>query len=197
VDGANPFARLIRGKLGKLYGTTYAGGASGWGVVFELDPTGKETVLHSFTGGADGGHPDAGLVGDGAGNFYGTTPYGGDLSGCRNGSGCGVVFELDPTGTETVFYGFTGGANGAIPAAGLVWDAAGNLYGTTSRGGAAGSGVVFKLDPTGKETVLYRFTVGADGAIPTAGLVRDAAGNLYGTTGGGGASNNGVVYKVV
>jgi uncharacterized repeat protein (TIGR03803 family) len=150
-DGAFPYAGLVRDVAGNLYGTTVYGGISracpsGCGVVFKLDPTGKETVLHSFAGGADGGNPLAGLVRDTAGNLYGTTSYGGDLSGC-GGFGCGVVFKLDPTGTETVLYSFTGGPDGGHPWAGLVLDAAGNLYGTTYYGGASGQGVVFQLTP--------------------------------------------------
>jgi uncharacterized repeat protein (TIGR03803 family) len=107
-------------------------------------------VLHSFTGGADGGYPLAGLIRDSAGNLYGTTQSAGI-------SGAGVVFKLDTTGAETVLYGFTGGADGAYPVAGLLRDSAGNLYGTASGGGASGQGVVFQVDTTGTETVLYNF----------------------------------------
>ena len=101
-------------------------------------------------------------------------------------SGDGVVFKVDPAGKETVLYSFTGGADGAGPSGDLVRDSDGNLYGTTSGGGPSNAGVVFKLDPTGKETVLYSFTGGADGANPFAGLIRDEAGNLYGTASAGG-----------
>src|SRR5207248_3167096 len=143
-------------------------GGSGCGVVFKLDPTGKETVLYTFTGGTDGSNPVAGLRRDSAGNLYSTTQRGGDVN-CNGGQGCGVVFKLDSTGRETVLYRFTGGTDGAFPAAGLIRDAAGNLFGTTQSGGnpscfsGNGCGVVFKLDPTGKETVLYTFTGGLDG----------------------------------
>jgi uncharacterized repeat protein (TIGR03803 family) len=163
-------------------------------VVFRLSPSGSETVLYSFTGGADGANPSAGLVRDAAGNLYGTTFLGGVESGSCGGS-CGVVFKLSPTGSETVLHSFTGGADGANPSAGLIQDAAGNLYGTTFLGGVesdscGGScGVVFKLSPTGSETVLHSFTGGADGAGPYAGLIQDAAGNLYGTTSEGGANS--------
>jgi uncharacterized repeat protein (TIGR03803 family) len=192
ADGWSPVAGLIRDSAGNLYGTTFGGGArfgeSGSGVVFKLDTTGTETVLYSFTGGADGGSPAAGLIRDSAGNLYGTTELGGV-------SGAGVVFKLDTTGTETVLHSFTG-PGGENPYAGLIADSAGNLYGTTYGGGASGSGVVFKLDTTGTETVLYSFTGGADGGSPVAGLIRDSAGNLYGTTYEGGTSDAGVVFKL-
>jgi uncharacterized repeat protein (TIGR03803 family) len=160
ADGQNPseYGHLIADSAGDLYGTTSGGGASGAGVVFKLNKTG-ETVLHSFTGGADGGTPYAGLTRDSAGNLYGTTSGGG-------ASGAGVVFKLDTTGTETVLYNFTKKPGGTNPYASLIQDSAGNLYGTTSGGGASGAGVVFKLDTTGTETVLHNFT-GGDGGIPS------------------------------
>jgi uncharacterized repeat protein (TIGR03803 family) len=188
AGGGEPVASLVRDSAGNLYGTTNAGGAYNAGVVFKLNANGKEKVLHTFTGGADGLHPVAALVRDSAGNLYGTT-YGGGAYGA------GAVFKLDTTGAETVLYSFTGGADGASPQAGLLRDSAGNLYGTTY-GGAYGAGVVFKLDTTGAETVLYSFTGGADGASPTAGVVRDSADNLYGTTYKGGAYNWGTVFKL-
>jgi uncharacterized repeat protein (TIGR03803 family) len=133
-----------------------------------------------------------------AGNLYGTTNYGGAY-------GWGVVFKLAPnpdgTWTERVLHSFTGGADGAHPTnAGLIFDANGNLYGTTAAGGADGQGVVFELAPspdgTWTESVLYSFTGGADGGYPAAGLTLDPAGNLYGTTLSGGADFNGVVFKL-
>jgi len=158
-------------------------------VVFKLDPTGKETVLHSFAGApTDGAFPVSGLIRDKAGNFYGTTRFGG-------ASDFGTVFKLDSTGKETVLYSFTGGDDGGDLQAGVVRDSAGNLYGTTIEGGTFGVGVVFKLDPTGKETVQYHFTGGADGALPYARLVRDKAGNLYGATAYGGLGC-GVVFRL-
>jgi uncharacterized repeat protein (TIGR03803 family) len=221
TDGAFPVAGLVRDAAGNLYGTTAGGGASSGcsfgscGVVFKLAPAGSETVLHSFTGGADGGTPSgAGLVRDAAGNLYGTTTSGG--TGC-NGIGCGVVFKLSPTRIETVLYSFTGGPDGQDPYGGLTTDAAGNLYGTAVFGGSTtgtchpfgGCGVVFELircdsAASGYEfKVLYSFTGGADGARPVARLVRDAAGNLYGTTANGGATSAcyppygcGVVFKL-
>lgn len=204
---------MIRDAAGNLYGVTGAGGADGGGVAYKLDATGDEILLCSFEG-SDGIGPDSVLAADGAGNLYGTTEGGGN-SEC-GGTGCGVVFELSPDSggswTGTVLYTFCSQSNcadGVEPLDGpLVRDAAGNLYGTTYFGGAlpncngAGCGVVFKLDPSGKETVLHSFTGGTDGAFPWAGLTTDAAGNLYGVTAGGGDINCfppegcGVVFKI-
>jgi uncharacterized repeat protein (TIGR03803 family) len=178
-DGANPSAGLIIDAKGNLYGTTAYGGlgcqSPGCGVVFKLDTSGKETVLHNFTGRPDGEYPIRGLVRDTAGNLYGTTPYGGS-------SGYGTVFRVSKTGEETVLHSFTGApSDGAVPEAGLVRDAKGELYGTTDEGGSSGYGTVFKLDATGKATVLHSFTGSpSDGAFTEAGLLRDAKGNLYG-----------------
>jgi uncharacterized repeat protein (TIGR03803 family) len=202
-DGATPDGALVLDAAGNLYGTTLYGGSSGYGTVYKLSKSGKETVLYSFSGSKeDGQFPMAGLVRDAAGNLYGTTLYSGG-AGCNHGAGpgCGTVFKLDKAGRETALYRFTGVAgDGSFPVAGLVRDPAGNLYGTT-QGGGSGFGTVFKLDKTGKETVLYSFTGGADGRYPQYGyLLRDAAGNLYGTTSSGGSSNCsggcGVVFKV-
>jgi uncharacterized repeat protein (TIGR03803 family) len=190
ADGGEPLGGLLRDAAGNLFGTTNVGGASNAGVVFKLDPSGQETVLYSFTGGADGGYPLAGLVRDAAGNLYGTTNGGG-------ASGAGVVFKLDRSGHETVLYTFTGGADGGYP--GWVTparDLAGNLYGTTTGGGPANAGVVFKVDPSGQETVLHTFTGGADGGTPYAGVVLGPEGQLYGTTAFGGRTNVGVVFEI-
>lgn len=198
-DGANPRAGVILDARGTLYGTTEAGGAFGYGTVFKLETTGKETVLHSFTGG-DGLWPEAGLLRDQDGTLYGTTTVGGTSEGGQCRFGCGTVFKLDRTGKETVLYAFTGGKDGRGPAASLVRDAAGNLYGTTQEGGSGGAGwgTVFKVDITGKETVLHTFTGGADGGNPWAGLVRDLSGNLYSTTFAGGIppSYDGTVFEI-
>jgi len=193
-DGGNPTGLID--SNGNLYGTTQNGGALGHGVVFQLSPY---TVLYRFcTQGfpcTDGATPSRGrLLADG-GNLYGTTLYGG-------ASGAGTIFKLTPGGKETVLYSFCSQPNcsdGAQPVAGLIADSAGNLYGTTGDGGASGAGVVFEVMPDGTETVLYSFcsmTNCSDGAAPFTSLIADGKGNLYGTTSGGGASNNGVVFKV-
>jgi uncharacterized repeat protein (TIGR03803 family) len=211
-DGGVPVAGLIMDAAGNVYGTTQNGGSGGGcsfgcGTVFKLDTAGNETVLHSFTGSpGDGGRPVAGLIMDTAGNLYGTTAEGGSGT-CTviNGipvSGCGTVFKLDPAGNETVLHSFAGGSDGIQALAALIMDQAGNLYGTTELGGSFGSGTVFKLDPSGNETVLHTFTGGNDGAAPLfAGLIMDTAGNLYGTTQNGGGSSNcavgcGTVFKL-
>jgi uncharacterized repeat protein (TIGR03803 family) len=191
-DGAFPFAGVILDSAGNLYGTNRLFGPTSFGgVLYKLDTSGNLTVLHNFSGGGvDGYGPQAEVISDSAGNLYGTTVYGGVGS-----ANAGAVYKVDPTGLETVVYSFSGGADGAHPNSPVFRDAAGNLYGTTLSGGAANQGVVFKLDPTGQETVLYTFTGGADGGVPYAGVILDPAGNLFGTTYGGGA-NFGVVFKV-
>jgi uncharacterized repeat protein (TIGR03803 family) len=172
-DGATPHAGLIADPAGNLYGTTWGGGASGQGTVFQLDPSGNLTVLYSFAGG-DGSRPGGGLIADSSGNLYGTTINGGAQD-------AGTVFQLTPSGALNLLYSFTGGSDGALPFAGLIADAAGNLYGTTIDGGAGGQGTVFQLDPSGTLTVLYSSNEGS----PWAGLIADATGNLYGTTDAG------------
>jgi uncharacterized repeat protein (TIGR03803 family) len=215
-DGASPYAGLTRDAAGNLYGTTHRGGGSNppVGTVFKVDGTDHETLLHSFcpTGSypscTDGDSPYAGLIQDSAGNLYGTTPAGGNSnSNCRDPNGfdtCGTLFKLDSTGHETVLYSFCSAAScsdGASPYAGLIRDAAGNLYGTTASGGANNHGTVFEVNSTGQETVLYNFCSDGgsnctDGYDPMAGLIQDAAGNLYGTTSLGGAHNLGIVFRL-
>lgn len=196
-DGAFPEEGVIRDSAGNLYGVTSQGGTYGAGAVYKIDSSGGETLLYSFTGGTDGSNPDSVLLADANGNLYGTTGAGGNLN-CAGGSGCGMVFEMSPqpggSWTEAVLYTFCSLPNcsdGERPEFGpLVRDAAGNLYGTTIFGGTgcgrSGCGIVFKLDASGKETVLHSFTGGSDGTSPFAGLVMDGAGNLYGTAGAGG-----------
>jgi len=186
-DGVYPSGDLIRDAEGNLYGVTSNGGsgpcASGCGTVFKVDPEGNETVLWNFAGPPnDGAYPYCSLFSDRMGNLYGTTYGGGNFSS-------GTVFELTPTGsgwTERVIYNFTFAADGWYPFGGVISDAQGNLYGTTSEGGSADNGVVFKLSPGGDETVLHSFTGPPDGAAPGARLLLDGSGNLYGTTPAGG-----------
>jgi uncharacterized repeat protein (TIGR03803 family) len=203
TDGYLPASPLIRDSAGNLYGVTFRGGdsncdrGSSCGVVFKVDANGKETVLHRFTGKADGAYPVGSLARDSAGNLYGTANYGGNLA-CDQGFGCGTVFRLDTTGKLTTLHIFTG-TDGASPNGGLILDAAGNLYGTTFAGGSASnSGTVFKIDASGNHTVLYRFTGKVDGKNPVAGVIRDAAGNLFGTTYRGGTFyfGSGTVFKL-
>jgi len=213
TDGTYPGAGLIQDAAGNLYGTTEYGGdnPNGDGTVFKVDATGNETVIYSFCSDpdcTDGALPLGGLVQDTAGNLYGTTEEGGSY---------GTVFKLTPptqpggNWAETVLYTFCSDSicsNGANPFAGLLQDAAGNLYGTTMSGGGYGSvGTVFRLAPPAQsggnwtETLLYSFcsvTTGcASGSSPVAGLIRDAAGNLYGTASGGGAYAGGTVFKLI
>jgi len=199
-DGSLPNGGLILDSAGNLYGTTNEGGL-GAGVIYKLDPSGQETVLYSFPGGVYGANPFGGVIRDAAGNLYGTTANDGQLANGDQGEG--VVFELDAAGNYTVLYTFTGGADGGAPEAGVVLDAAGNLYGTTNDGGTpereigcgTGCGVVYKLAPSGQETVLQSFNW-ADGASPEAGVVLGAAGKLYGTCPDGGTAGDGVLYMV-
>jgi uncharacterized repeat protein (TIGR03803 family) len=138
----------------------------------------KENTLYTFTGGADGGSPYASLIRDAAGNLYGATFAGGAAN-------LGTVFKINKTGKETVLYSFTGTPDGEHVSRNLLRDKAGNLYGVAYEGGASGFGAVFKLDRAGKESILYSFGAGTDGEYPGSGLIADAAGNLYGTTGYG------------
>ena len=205
-SGGKSEGGLIRDSEGNLYGTTLIGGdfkcddGAGCGTVFKLDAAGTLTVLHSFKE-RDGAHPGAALLRDTTGNLYGTTWEGGAVNR-------GTVFKIDTTGKETVLHSFRA-KDGAWPLSGLIGDAQGNLYGTTELGGdltggcgTLGCGVVYKIDRNGHETVLYSFTGGADGSESAGNLARDAAGNLYGTTGlGGDLSCNppwgcGVVFKI-
>jgi len=200
----NGFANssLLLDSSGNLYGVAESGGAQNSGTIFELSPNGGSwsmTVLYTFRGGADGSVPEANLVMDAAGNLYGVTALGGDTTLC-GGTGCGTVFELIHSGsgwTKQEIYRFKGGAGGSTPEGGLVFDASGNLYGTTAEQGVistlrcpSGCGTVFKLSPpaTGHvwtATILHRFN-GVDGSTPVSAVVLDAAGNLYVATNVGG-----------
>lgn len=198
-DGSSPNGDLIRDAAGNLYGTAQFGGASNRGVVFELDSSGKETVLYSFTGASDGGIPIGRLIREGS-NLYGITSEGGDPT-CS----CGTVFELDSNQKLTVLHSFKGGKDGSQnqgqPELGLV-AIKGQFYGAASFGGISGCdgslgcGVVFKVTNAGKENVLYRFTAQKDGGFPQ-DLIHDQAGNLYGATGGSYMQGNaGTIFKM-
>jgi len=188
-DGGEPWGRLVRDTQGNFYGTTYADGSFhfSFGVAFKLTADGVESVLHSFTGGSDGGHPNGDLILDSQGNLYGTTPA------VSRGTH-GTVFKITQQGVLTVLHTFSG-PDGFDPRSGLLMDASGNLFGTTFSGGASGDGVVYKVTPGGAETVLHSFS-GGDGSFPVGGLAFDQRGNLYGTTAYGGISNNGVVFRI-
>ena len=198
-DGVNPTARLYL-EAGYLYGTTENGGTgapgnpnSAVGTVFKLDTSGNNySVIHNFVGGTDGAQPEAGVIGDGAGNLYGTTFNG--------GTGVGTIFKLGASGsTYSVLHNFTGPGNSG-PAGDLVRDSAGNLYGTTT-GGGSGSGTIFELNPAGAQTVLYAFNGASDGSRPVAGLFSSGAGTFFGTTFLGGSATApavaaGTVFKL-
>ena len=157
-------------------------------LVANFVPAPALTSLYSFTGGADGGLPGAGLVQGSDSNFYGTTSGGGT-------SGNGTVFRISPSGSLTNLWEFTGGSDGASPYAGLVQGSDGNFYGTTYGGGANGNGTVFRITPSGTLTTLWSFTYDSDGELPSA-LVQGSDGNFYGTTYDGGANGNGTVFRI-
>jgi hypothetical protein len=205
-DGANPIAGVILDSAGNLYGTTWIGGNGLGGVAFKLAPnqdgSWAETVLHNFKGRNDGLSVVSGLSLDPTGNLYGTMRYGGLPGG-------GVVFKLiakaGGSWTEQQLYRFTGSHNGGNPYAGVILDGAGNVYGTAQIGGALhhcafGCGVVFKVTPNSKGgwkgTTLHSF-LDHPGAEPVAGLIFDAAGNLYGTTEGDGITTFGSVFEIM
>jgi uncharacterized repeat protein (TIGR03803 family) len=205
ANGAQPVASLLFDKNGNLYGTALQGG-TGYGLVFELTPpkpgkiAWKQTILLTFTG-ANGNSPQGGLIADASGNLYGTTIVGGP--GTAN---AGTVFRLAPPAagktawTPAILTTFNGAPSGARPAGNLVFDADGNLYGTTTAGGS-GDGTVFELIPPAKAEppwtlkTIFQFG-GTNGTEPYAGPLIDSAGNLYGTAAEGGKSNDGLVYRL-
>jgi uncharacterized repeat protein (TIGR03803 family) len=208
TDGYVPCCgSLVLDGAGNVYGITGGGGTYDYGMAFELMPAGggswTETVLHSFGGTGDGSFPQGGLTLGGSGNLYGTTEDGGAYGG-------GTVFELTPAGggnwTETIIHSFThtsGGPDGFSPSSDVIFDSAGNLYGTTGAGGIYGLGLVFELSPAAggswTEAFLHNFqqTIpGTDGYTPGPMLVFDSSGNLYGTTVYGGANLGGTVFEL-
>ncbi len=207
-DGGVPYGGVVRDSSGILYGTTIDGGSFGRGTVFKLQPSPTrppsvltpwiESILYSFQyGGSDGLYPYSRPVFDRAGNLYGTTNAGGV-------NNHGVVFELTPSNggwKESILYNFMGAGDGSGPRAGLVFDSAGNLYGTTELGGIYNCGTVYELSPSGSgwtESVLYTFMGSGDGCRPWAGVIFDQAGNLYGATPmtNTDPKSNGVVFEL-
>lgn len=211
-DGNYPWARVIFGPDGNLYGTTFQGGGTGCGgygcgTVFKLSvpPTAlgtwTETVVHRFSEDGNGTSPTSEVVFDETSILYGTTS-GGGASGCGwPGPGCGVVYSLTPSSggwTENVLWRFTGSGDGGVPWAGVTFDTAGNLYGTSIFGGAYGGGIVFQLSHSGSdwtENVLHDFQWN-DGTAPFGGLTFDRVGNVYGTTARGGSQRGGTVFML-
>jgi uncharacterized repeat protein (TIGR03803 family) len=195
-DGGYPYAGLIQGRDGNLYGTTTEGGASqSQGTIFEYvlsGPSAGLTTLYAFTGGADGGEPTGGVIQGADGNFYGAGEDGG-------GPNQGTIFEYVPGTGITTLYTFTSSVGG-LPAGRLLQGADGNFYGTTLSGGSSGEGIVFELAPNGTNstlTTLYSFTGGNDGGSPDSGLTQGADGNFYGTASFGGTSYGGVIFELV
>ena len=197
---------LLFDRAGNIYGVTTSDGNTGSGAVYQLSPSGRgwaETTLYVFTGklnNGDGWQPASGVIADGAGNLYGTTESGGSNS-CTNG--CGTVYQLTRSGfgwTEKILYTFQGGIDGQNPVGGLVFDQAGNLYGTASNGGVNGGGTVYKLTPTGNNnwafSILYSLSGCNNCGGPQGSLILDSSGNLYGTTHGNGSFNYGTVFKL-
>jgi uncharacterized repeat protein (TIGR03803 family) len=214
TNSAFPASSLIRDAAGNLYGTTQSGAKGS--DIYKLTPRNKEKILYQFTACYpcfEPNLPDGNLLMDASGNLYGATYFGG-VKGkglqCEYG-GCGTIFELDTAGKLHVLYKFRGAKDGAFPYAPLLQDAGGNLYGIAQNGGDFscpqqtydGCGTVFKLAPDGKLTVLHTFTGAKDGAFPSAGLLMDSSGNLYGAAqagglGGCGTNGNGcgTLFKI-
>jgi uncharacterized repeat protein (TIGR03803 family) len=209
LDGGAPIARVVFGPNGSLYGTTEFGGRNcgeGCGTVFNLKPSPtrcttvlcpwSETVIYRFSGSSDGANPGYGdLTFDSSGHIYGTTFFGGNNAD-------GVVYKLTPSNgswTESAIHLFNGSGDGANPYSSVIFDAAGDLYGTAYSGGANGYGTVFELTPSGSnwtEDTLHAFQSTSDGGNSIGGVVFDNAGNLYGATSGGGPGSGGTVYEL-
>lgn len=193
ADALTPQGELAQDEAGNLYGASQDGGSAASGTVYKVSPGGAVTVIHSFgTGATTGLMPQEGITRDAAGNLYGTTAVGG-------GSGNpGTVFKVSPSGVATDLHAFsTASGDGYQPLGGVVADANGNVFGTTSLGGAHGHGIVFKISRSGVYTVLHEFNPGAgDGGTPKATLTIATDGTLYGTTNAGGASGHGTIFKI-
>ena len=190
-DGGHPYGALVQGSGGQLYGTTMDGGANGHGIIFEITSSGSFYTLHAFTGGADGGTPDAGLVLGGTDELlYGTTTAGGKSS-------AGTMFQFAvTTGSFTTLHSFVAGTEGAKPGGALVQGTGGNFYGTTETDGTGGYGTVYNLNTDGAFFVMHSFAGGANGSNPQGGLVQASDGNFYGTTEKDGTSGYGTVFEI-
>ena len=197
TDGAYPAGGLVMDASGNLYGTTVSGGSGGLcknfgcGTVYKIDAAGNFSVLYAFSESTDGGNPTAGLLLDSSNQLYGTTGWGGMY-------GTGTVFMMDTSGNNRVILHSFQTSDGTEPSAPLIIDSAGNLYSTTFTNGPGGVGTVFKLNiATGNFTVLHAFSLSTEGGYPTAPVVMDAAGNLYGTTAGTGSGGSyGVLFSI-
>jgi uncharacterized repeat protein (TIGR03803 family) len=189
-DAANPLFdnSLIQANDGNFYGMTRSGGANGDGAVIRLTPNGDETVIGSFIGGMNGAQPLGHLIQATDGNLYGMTSAGGAY-------GVGVVFKITLSGTLTVLHAFAGGSDGEDPQGSLIQASDGNLYGMTFQGGTHNGGLIFKIDLSGTETVLWNFGGTNDGEFPGGNLVQASDGNFYGLTSAGGTTQNGVVFR--
>jgi uncharacterized repeat protein (TIGR03803 family) len=191
-DGGSPYGGPVLDHKGNLYGTTYTGGLYGAGSVYELSPNGsgwKYTSLHSFAGGADGDGPGFGTLARHNGRLFGTT---------EGGANFGAAFRVGPCKTvcaEKIMRSFGTGTDGAEPIGGVVFDEAGNFYGTTLLGGATGNGAVYEVTPSG-ESVIYSFAGGDDATNVVAAPTLDSHGNLYGTSSFGGTNGVGAVYEL-
>jgi uncharacterized repeat protein (TIGR03803 family) len=187
VDGARPSTALVQGTDGSFYGTASQSGAYGYGTAYKLDSSGNFTVLHAFTGGADGGGPGEILQGA-DGNFYGTTGGGGTYN-------AGAVYKMSASGDVTTLYSFTGGSDGDQPPTGLVQGTDGSFYGVTEYGGAFKGGTLFKIDASGNFTSLHSFA-GAEGSLPLGTLIQATDGDFYGTTFENGPLGSGTLFKI-
>ena len=195
AEGSHPNSPLLADGVGNFYGTSYDGGANGFGTVYKITAAGDFRLLHSFVPDRDGKNPKSGLVSDGLGNFYGTASTGGP-------NDRGTAYKITENGDFTLLHSFNpfiyseSGNDGAGPIGVLVPDGLGNFYGTTEQGGAYSRGTVYKMTGKGLVTVLHAFGAIDDGAYPSSGLVSDSSGYLYGTTNDGGANNLGTVFRI-
>jgi len=207
-DGSSPIARILFAPSGSPYGTTAGGGPIGFGTVYNLRPPARtcgrvlcpwnESVVHGFAP-ADGFYPTGDLLFDQSGNIFGTAMDGPNGGEC-GGNGCGVVFKLAQSQGNWIYnivYQFRPAPDANVPQGGLLSDSSGNFYGTTCDGGTQNRGTVFRMTPSGSEQILYNFQAQSDGYCPATGLIFDSAGNLYGTASNGGAHDGGTAFELM